>query len=291
MLPDVRASSEVYGRVSTTLGVEGVPVAGIAGDQQAALFGQMCVVAGHGEEHLRHRLLPAAEHGRRRPWPRRTGCSRPWRGRSAAAPSTRSRAACSSAERSCSGCVTASGLIQKSSDVEHARGVGPRQRRRVPGAGLRRARRAALGSVRARHDCRHHARDHRRAHRARGGREHRVPGGRPARRGAPRFGHRARGTARRRGRVDQRHAHAVPGRPARRARRAPRRDGDDRARRRVPGRASPSGSGRRRGEIAAQWRADRRFEPSMPHSEADALRERWQEALHRSKDWIKGGDA
>jgi glycerol kinase len=46
MLPDVRASSEVYGRVSTTLGVGEVPVAGIAGDQQAALFGQMCVAPG-----------------------------------------------------------------------------------------------------------------------------------------------------------------------------------------------------------------------------------------------------
>ena len=46
MLPEVRASSEVYGRVSTTLGVEEVPIAGIAGDQQAALFGQMCVSPG-----------------------------------------------------------------------------------------------------------------------------------------------------------------------------------------------------------------------------------------------------
>ncbi len=46
LLPEVRASSEVYGRVSTTLGVEDVPIGGIAGDQQAALFGQMCVSPG-----------------------------------------------------------------------------------------------------------------------------------------------------------------------------------------------------------------------------------------------------
>jgi glycerol kinase len=46
MLPEVRPSSEVYGRVSTTLGVADVPIAGIAGDQQAALFGQMCVSPG-----------------------------------------------------------------------------------------------------------------------------------------------------------------------------------------------------------------------------------------------------
>src|SRR5947209_19309075 len=46
MLPAVRSSSEVYGRVSTTLGIESVPIAGIAGDQQAALFGQMCRLPG-----------------------------------------------------------------------------------------------------------------------------------------------------------------------------------------------------------------------------------------------------
>src|SRR3954454_139498 len=42
MLPEVRASSESYGAVSPSLGIESVPIAGIAGDQQAALFGQMC---------------------------------------------------------------------------------------------------------------------------------------------------------------------------------------------------------------------------------------------------------
>jgi len=46
MLPEVKASSEVYGRVTGGLGLDGVPIAGIAGDQQAALFGQMCVAPG-----------------------------------------------------------------------------------------------------------------------------------------------------------------------------------------------------------------------------------------------------
>lgn len=46
VLPDVRSSSEVYGSVSTTLGLEEVAISGIAGDQQAALFGQMCVAPG-----------------------------------------------------------------------------------------------------------------------------------------------------------------------------------------------------------------------------------------------------
>jgi glycerol kinase len=46
MLPEVRSSSEVYGEASTSLGIDGVPIAGIAGDQQAALFGQMCRTPG-----------------------------------------------------------------------------------------------------------------------------------------------------------------------------------------------------------------------------------------------------
>ncbi|HXE80950.1 MAG TPA: glycerol kinase GlpK, partial [Vicinamibacterales bacterium] len=46
ILPEVRASSEVYGRVSEGLALAGLPVGGIAGDQQAALFGQMCVTPG-----------------------------------------------------------------------------------------------------------------------------------------------------------------------------------------------------------------------------------------------------
>jgi glycerol kinase len=46
LLPEVRGSSEVYGHVAGGLGLDGVPVAGIAGDQQSALFGQMCVAPG-----------------------------------------------------------------------------------------------------------------------------------------------------------------------------------------------------------------------------------------------------
>lgn len=46
LLPEVRASSEVYGETSGRLYKEAVPIAGIAGDQQAALFGQMCLEPG-----------------------------------------------------------------------------------------------------------------------------------------------------------------------------------------------------------------------------------------------------
>jgi glycerol kinase len=42
MLPEVKQSSEIYGETTTTIFASKIPIAGIAGDQQAALFGQMC---------------------------------------------------------------------------------------------------------------------------------------------------------------------------------------------------------------------------------------------------------
>ena len=42
LLPEVVWSSQHVGEVTTSLGLGGVPIAGIAGDQQAALFGQLC---------------------------------------------------------------------------------------------------------------------------------------------------------------------------------------------------------------------------------------------------------
>ena len=46
MMPAVKSSSEVYGHTKTTIFAHEVPIAGIAGDQQAALFGQMCTEPG-----------------------------------------------------------------------------------------------------------------------------------------------------------------------------------------------------------------------------------------------------
>lgn len=42
MLPEVRSSSEVYGYTQQVLAPVSIPIAGIAGDQQSALFGQLC---------------------------------------------------------------------------------------------------------------------------------------------------------------------------------------------------------------------------------------------------------
>jgi glycerol kinase len=49
LLPEVVWSSEIVGEVTTTLGLGGVAIAGIAGDQQAALFGQLCWTAGEAK--------------------------------------------------------------------------------------------------------------------------------------------------------------------------------------------------------------------------------------------------
>ena len=46
MMPEVKSSSEVYGHTKTTIFAHKVPISGIAGDQQAALFGQMCTEPG-----------------------------------------------------------------------------------------------------------------------------------------------------------------------------------------------------------------------------------------------------
>ena len=46
MMPAVQSSSEIYGEVSAAKGLDSIPLAGIAGDQQAALFGQRCIRPG-----------------------------------------------------------------------------------------------------------------------------------------------------------------------------------------------------------------------------------------------------
>lgn len=49
MLPEVKSSSEVYGMTHASILGNEVPIAGVAGDQQAALFGQCCFEAGESK--------------------------------------------------------------------------------------------------------------------------------------------------------------------------------------------------------------------------------------------------
>lgn len=46
VLPQVKSSSEIYGHTQHMLAAHSIPIAGIAGDQQAALFGQQCTHPG-----------------------------------------------------------------------------------------------------------------------------------------------------------------------------------------------------------------------------------------------------
>jgi len=46
MMPETRASSEIYGECSDALGLGNIAIGGVAGDQQASLFGQRCTVPG-----------------------------------------------------------------------------------------------------------------------------------------------------------------------------------------------------------------------------------------------------
>jgi len=49
MLPAIRSSSEVYGELRAGTALDGVPIAGVLGDQQAALFGQACFDPGEAK--------------------------------------------------------------------------------------------------------------------------------------------------------------------------------------------------------------------------------------------------
>ena len=64
LLPEVRSSSEVYAETSEHTFMPNVPIAGIAGDQQAALFGQVCTTPGMVKNNVRHRVLPVDADGR-----------------------------------------------------------------------------------------------------------------------------------------------------------------------------------------------------------------------------------
>ena len=143
------------------------------GDQQAALFGQACFDAGHGQEHVRHRLLPADEHRARaaafeeppahddRLAARRTAL----RARGLGVRRRRRRAVAARRPRPHRTFVRRRG----------ARGHRAGRGRRVPGARLHRPRQPALGCLRARHHGRAVARHDQRTHRACGARVDRVP--------------------------------------------------------------------------------------------------------------------
>ncbi len=237
VLPRVAEAGEVVGRTRCAGLPEGIPIAGLAGDQQAALFGQAChrpglakntygtgcfllMNTGERPSASRNRLLTTVA------WRREEG-----------------------AHYALEGSVFVGGAaVQWLRDglgiIESRRGRGPargeraRRGRRLLRPGPGRPGVPVLGSARAGHDRRAHARLHPGPPRPRHPRGHRLPERGAARGDDGGLRHRAHGAARRRRRHGQRPPHADPGRPPRRAGRAAARHGDDGA-----GRGLPRGPG------------------------------------------------
>ncbi len=149
-----RQQPRLFGTTAPGLFDAQIPIAGMAGDQQAALFGQACFAPGMakstygtgcflllntGDEAVAL-AAPAADHARV--------------AAAAGGPPTRSKARSSSPGRRSNGCATALGVIADAAETDSLAPRGARQSRRLHGPGLRRARRAALGPGRARRDLR-----------------------------------------------------------------------------------------------------------------------------------------
>lgn len=181
MLPDVRKSSEVYGQ--TNIGGKGgtrIPIAGIAGDQQAALFGQLCVKEGMAKN----------TYG--------TGCFMLMNTGEKAVKSENgllTTIACGprgEVNYALEGAVFMAGasiqwlrdemkLISDAFDSEYFRDQSERHQRRVRGASVYRSGRTVLGSVCPRRDFRPDARRELKPHHSRDAGIHRLPDARRAR--------------------------------------------------------------------------------------------------------------
>ena len=108
MLPEVRSSSEIYGEAALDE-IKGVPIAGILGDQQAALVGPGVFRARRSEKYVRHRMFSADEY-RRAPGSQQMRAAddrglQIWKQHRR---TTRWKAAWPLPERWCSGCATIS---------------------------------------------------------------------------------------------------------------------------------------------------------------------------------------
>ena len=222
---------------------------------------------------------------------RATRCSPRSRGRSGRP--DRVRAGRQRLHRRRGGAVAArrAGLIERSADVEALARDGAGQRRRVLRAGLRRAGRAALGPVRARHDRRPHARhDARRTSRAR--RWKRSPSRSPmcstrwsATRGMRSEASCAWTAARAANDLLMQFQADLLGVPVVR----PTVTGDDGARRGLPRRARGGLSGTTSPTVARQQRAGERVSsPALDAAQRDALVARWR---RRSSAATAGSEA
>ena len=180
VLPEVRDSSGSFGETAAEIfGGVSVPITGVAGDQQAALFGQTCFEEGSAKNTYGTGCFMLMNTGAK---PRRSGSG---------LLSTIAWGIGGKVEYALEGSVFVAGaavqwlrdelgLLAQRGGERGARALGARHRRRVRRARVHRTRRAVLGSGRARHDRRTHARHQPRAPGARDARGDRVPEHGPA---------------------------------------------------------------------------------------------------------------
>ena len=171
MLPKIVPSS---GRAGLTAGeFAGIPIGGVAGDQQAALAGQACFRAGLSKNTYGTGCFALAHTGSRQPH----STHRLLGTRAAsfdAEPQFAMEGSVFVAGAAIQWLRDSLGLIGTAARIGGPRRVGAGYRRRLYGAGLRRAGRAALGFGRARCDQRPHAGQRAGGNRARGARKHRL---------------------------------------------------------------------------------------------------------------------
>ena len=165
--------------------VRRVPLAGIAGDQQAALFGQGCFAPGEAKATYGTGTFVLANVGRGAGRPSPPGCCRrPPRSRPAAAPQFALEGSVLVGGAALQWLRDGLGLIATRGGERGARARGRLERGRLLRAGADGPRLAALGSRGARPDLRPHARHDAGAPRARRARGDRAPGRRHRRRPA-----------------------------------------------------------------------------------------------------------
>ena len=110
MLPEVAPSSSVMAHTHAEFFGQAVPIAGVAGDQQAATYGNACMTEGMAKKTLTARAASCCSIPAQKPVKAKTTCSPPWRGKPPRAATMPWKAACSWVAQLCSGCVTALAL-------------------------------------------------------------------------------------------------------------------------------------------------------------------------------------
>ena len=175
-LPEPLPSAHVFG-TTTEFGGE-VPVAGIAGDQQAALFGQACHRPGMAKNTYGTGSFVLLNTGARGAARRPTGCSPRSPGGSASEVAYALEASIFVTGAAVQWLRDGLGIIDEAGETEALAASLDVQRRRLLRPGADRARLAALGPLRARHDRRPHPRQRPRPPGAGGAGGDRLPDGR-----------------------------------------------------------------------------------------------------------------